>query len=345
MASLEIRPIPRDGLSSVMEDFAEIEDILPEERDLALAVLDWWYFENPVGEGVYVGAFEGSKLVGMAGITPKRFSIRGRPVVGAEIGRTITHANFRGRGIFSKLVKFLVNEADRRDYRMVYGTPNEASGHTYLGKLDFSAFFHWNRFLRPVDWKKQPQVLGGVGRAIAPIVGRVWNLLFPLGSGFHDYTVEPAVREELCLFLRDATADVGCVLERSPEYLRWRFARPDRKYEHVYLWDREGRLRGWAVVLFVLVEGRQRAHIGDFWVHPWTTKNLRALITAVRNESLRRNAVEIYIGSRTRETSGLRPPTGFLSQKSAMPLIAISPAGGLLEFESWEYRDADADMY
>jgi GNAT superfamily N-acetyltransferase len=213
---LSVRPIAREQLDGLYPQLAELLEVGGDERTFTIATLDWFFFSNPAGDGVYAGAFENDKLVGVASITPKPFRIDGQNVLGGEIGRVMTHAAFRGRGVFSMLVESLVAAARERGYAFLYATPNQASGRIFIGKLGWSILFHWDRSARPLAWGNHP-MLPAPARRAAPLIKPAWNVAFPLRASGTKCTVDDMASPDVADLV-----DASCAIARSAAYLNWR---------------------------------------------------------------------------------------------------------------------------
>ena len=217
---IEIRHILKRDFPEVIGDLAEIQGWSVEQRESELDVLDWWFFRNPLGDGIYAGAFEGDRLAAVASITPKSFRIDGELVLGAEIGRTMTHSDFRGQGLFTQLVEHLIGECRSRGIEIVFGTPNEASGRIYIGRLGWTPIFHPDRFLRPLDWGNLGARGGGFGRLSARLAGYAYDLVRPSVLRGFNYEVLREVDTELSDFLGKGSARSGVHIERTLDYLQ-----------------------------------------------------------------------------------------------------------------------------
>ena len=313
---------------------------------MCLRGIDWWFFQNPWGNGIYAGAFSNSKLAGVASLTPKRFIVGGQPLMGAEIGGTMTHRAFRGKGIFSLLVKHLLDAARERGYEVVFGTPNEASGRIYLDRLDFKSIFEFERFVRPLAWRRFGSPGGKIGESVAAAVGATVDRLVPLKLGNYRYSAGVEVESDLEEFLARACELSDCYLQRTADYVRWRLSSPEREYIHIYLRSTTDELHGWAAVRLIDHAGKRRGHIGDLWTHPKEPSTVRSLLGAVVLEARKRDMDEIYGISRSPDGNSAIPSHRFVRRRSLMPVIAFAPSGfDLSQLDGWEYRDSDADMF
>jgi len=112
-----------------------------------------WKFRNSVfGSSILTVADDASKIVGVDHLWPWEFCFKGELLKAVQPCDTVVHPNFRGRGLFKKMRRFGLNQAEKRGCRMAFNFPNENSlpgnlslGATYLGKITW-----WVRILRPV---------------------------------------------------------------------------------------------------------------------------------------------------------------------------------------------------
>jgi GNAT superfamily N-acetyltransferase len=356
---LEVREISRDQLDALSMGVAKIRDYTEAQRQAYCADVAWWIFGNPTGVGVQAGLFEGDRLAGIACITPKPFRIGGQPATLCEIGGTETSKDFQGRGVFSKLVTFLEGKAKERGYGAMYGTPNEASGRIYMGKLGWSGVFHWQRRLRFIDWSKLgPQIAGrmklpGLVRGPASLAvsgaailgGAAFDAVAGLRTPKGRVRVSAEIDDALPELLALATKDRPVVLDRTGPYLKWRYSRPGRRYEHLYRYDSGGRLCGWAV--FDMTDRDDigtRMTVHDFWAHPWTSGTLNGLLQGLAAEARTRRAGQLYLSDYGAALPAVGRAAGFASQPSLMPVIVKPISLDLAIFRDWDYRPGDADM-
>ena len=261
----------------------------------------------------------------------------------AEGSRAVTHEDFRGRGIFPQLVRFLAAEARRRGYAILYATPHPGSAPLFIERLKFQPMFHWSRAMRPLAWKHVallPKPMRGAAWALQP----AWELAFPLHGHRLDVRVgeiaDPGVAE-LAEHVRPITE---CVIDRDESYLRWRFARPGIAYHHVHCRRSDGALVGWAAARYVQQGERKRLHVGD-WLAAPGHGHLRGVLAGARDLARELGATELYVAGRCVGGPGPDRRRGFLTRPSQMPVVGLGLEQSVEVFKSWDYREADADMF
>jgi hypothetical protein len=165
-----------------------------------------------------------------------------------------------------------------------------------MGKLCWSGAFHWRRRLRFVRWASAEPLVNAKLPGPAAIKGAVKPILkgalSAAGSAFDAltgaskvgmrYEVTQAVSPDLPAFLKRAVAGQKLALNRTLAYLQWRYSRPGRTYEHLYIRDDAGGLQGWAVFEAVsAADEAARLIVHDYWVYERTPATLAAFTAAL----------------------------------------------------------------
>lgn len=96
-----------------------------------------WYVENPYGKAISFNAYDGEKMVAHYVCIPKKLSIEGRVVDGILSMATVTHPNYRGRGLFKTLAKMTYDHARDNGYEFVIGVANANSFHGFMKYFPF----------------------------------------------------------------------------------------------------------------------------------------------------------------------------------------------------------------
>jgi Predicted acetyltransferase len=97
----------------------------------------WKYFGNPVGDAIVFIAIAGNEVVSVVAASPKRISLSGSVVAAYELGDFLTADNYRGRGLFSRLIELACQDASLRGASLVYVRPNDVSFPIVTNKLSF----------------------------------------------------------------------------------------------------------------------------------------------------------------------------------------------------------------
>lgn len=260
-----IRPATEGDLEAMV---ALMREGLGEGRiPRTLEFFRWKHFENPFGRSPILLAEVGSRLVGLRAFLRWTFVRSGRRYRAVRPVDTVTHADFRGRGIFKKLTLALL-EQTAGDSPVVFNTPNDKSMPGYL----------------KMGW----QTVGRVPLWLAPRAGLARALLRGAGQGAPrlptgsiealggDPSLEPLLAAD-----HERRAD-RLHTERSPTYLRWR-------YEAIPGFSYAGRSAGRAAVCFTTRDrgGRGELTFTDVLMESSLrgARSARRLLSTVMRES------------------------------------------------------------
>lgn len=97
----------------------------------------WKISNNPYSSGYIYLEFNEGIVTGSTSITPKKIAVLGEELLGAEIGDTFTHSEYRRTGICSRVVKKCTEYAISVNANIIYGTPNDQSLPGYQMKLGY----------------------------------------------------------------------------------------------------------------------------------------------------------------------------------------------------------------
>lgn len=94
-----------------------------------------WFHSHP--ETTFYGAFAGERLVAVNGFIAHSILVRGSRSVARQSCWSATRPDFRGKGLFSRLIEH-AKHALRGRSAFIFGFPNAVSGPILTGKLGFS---------------------------------------------------------------------------------------------------------------------------------------------------------------------------------------------------------------
>lgn len=314
--SLEARAAERDEYAKVAEQWGVItEDPMgPDDVAKRRRQLEWWLGDTPNGAGVLAVVEEEGDYLGVAGWCPKRLLVDGESVPVAEIGTTMTSPKARGKGVFSRLVNFLKDAAADRQLKLLFGTPNEASGHIYIGKLDFIGVWPWSRWVRPI------------GSATGLPFGALGALRSGMQIGAHP---KGATVEALTDWDQAAKCQAGDWtdaphIDRTADYLEWRY--PRDRYDVFGARDSDSALIGWAALGRSTRLGRPALVVADAVVGESLGSGgwfIREVIRAARQAG-RRESISFSMSAPRGALARAFACSGFVSRPSEMPLIVYA---------------------
>lgn len=105
-----------------------------------------WYIDNPFGKAISFNAYDGEKMVAHYVCIPKKMLIEGRVVNGILSMATVTHPDYRGRGLFKTLAKMTYDNARDNGFEFVIGVANANSFHGFMKYFPF-------QFVAQLDFK------------------------------------------------------------------------------------------------------------------------------------------------------------------------------------------------
>lgn len=111
-----------------------------EKRKMSLKYWKWRFIENPFGRGIIKLLFDDNKLIGHYAVIPMEIKVMDKVVETVFSMTTMTHPNYRGRGIFPFLAEETYREAVRGGFKFVYGFPNQNSYKPITKKLNWKGF-------------------------------------------------------------------------------------------------------------------------------------------------------------------------------------------------------------
>ncbi len=212
-------------------------------RSISKEYYRWKILDNPYSRGHIALEFKDDLVVGSASITPKKLNILGTEVLGAEIGDTFTHPDYRRIGVFSRVVKECTEYAKSAGIHLIYGTPNSESLPGYQNKLEFPPCLHTKikhmyKYVRVDSLQKAAKRRLKIG-FIAGVLSRVYFSYLTLLSSIknRNKTLKPLTIETQPILKFEKIIDGlwGTKREdyvffsvRDADYFHWRFlANPD----------------------------------------------------------------------------------------------------------------------
>ena len=205
----------------------------------ALNSFRWLYEANPAGRcQLWLAEDRGSgQLVGTRPVFPWRLWIQGREVRAAQLGDAMTHPQFRGRGIFTALVRVAWSTLLEQGVPLTYSFSNPESLSVYkkttvgVGRCVGTREVLWfRRMVRPLSLKvllgRVPGA-GGIVGAVDRVPRAYLQRRLALPGKFSVFPVHHFGGEfdELWARARDA---YGVLTVRDSEYLNCRFINAPR---------------------------------------------------------------------------------------------------------------------
>jgi len=274
-------------------DGGEINELFARAYGRSRTMEQWrWEFTGLPGNGpVLWGARAGRRLVGHYALIPVPMSFFGQALRSAKAESAMVDPDYRGRGICSRLVELTLQDARERSISTIWGFPNERSFRIMerSGRIHIGGLYGYIKILRRIRvfqaylrrrWGRPGLSSAPAGVEVGtPEAGRVSSPDQPGGEKAPPAggrigplpSVETPIDERFQRLWEGSRDRLGITIERSPEYLTWRFRdNPYGRYLIVahgsgggtlsgYMiatLKREGRLAIGYIVDFLCLEGR-----------------------------------------------------------------------------------------
>ena len=345
------KPIPQWTIrEAVPEDLDSIRALYRNVWDYnrPLSFDHWRYVTSPDGLCPVTLAVDGDRLAGAYTVWPVKVRVGDQVVTGAQSMDTMTHPDYQGQGVFTKLAEACYEIAAGRGFKVLYGYPNPLSYPGFVKRLGWTHtgdITHWVRFIRPSGHPKIP----GIAKPIADLATR----LLPRGRerDFEIVVGKPAGQELEPVLNSWRDQEGSCQIERTSEWLSWRYA---TEAENDYQWVtayRDGTLAAAGVW------GRQsnawgevadnRAHLVELLgADPLA---LEAVLSAIIKQAQTSGAILLETVSNIERLCRVFRRAGFYRHRQA-PLIIrglgdVDFDTDILAHENWRVMGGDLDTF
>lgn len=213
-------------------------------RHLNRQFWQWRYLENPYGRGIIRLMFDENRLIGHYAVAPIPLMVEGQQVRAALSMTTMTHPDYRKKGIFLELASDVYSACEREGIRLVLGFANKNSYHGLTSCLDWIGF----------------------GQVTYGEITGYQNSGRRIGEGYSYEKAEIIGREMDSLWER-LKVTFTVVVPRNSKYLNWRFIdNPIENYTMLLLRDHVGNLQGYVALKTYQSDRGPVGHIVDMLV-------------------------------------------------------------------------------
>lgn len=181
----------------------------------------WLAFDSPDGPIVATIAEDAGHIVGYYALLPTTLRLGGETVLGAQSLDTMTHPDYRGQGMFTRLAIATFDLAASRGIKALYGFPNAASYPGFVRKLNWHHvcdIARWTRVLHPSKLASMPAPVGRTADRLAVSV-RSRSKSAVVTNDWPDESELAALIERW-----RSTDPASCFVDRSVPWMKWRFA-------------------------------------------------------------------------------------------------------------------------
>lgn len=300
------------------------------------AYWQWKHEQNPFGPSPMLVAESGGKLVGLRAFLRWQWRRRDARIEAVRAVDTVTHPDWRGRGIFTKLTRSLLTRVAEEGVSFVFNTPNEKSrpGYLKMGWSDLGRVSLWLRLQRPL------RVLKAFARP-----GEEEPFELPGLRTVEELLRNPRIPSNLSPRSRNDDRLETCL---SVDYLRWRY-QDIPGFRYTAAWDLDS--SGGAAAVF-----RTRTHRG--------LRELRLcqlLIEESEGDGRRAAALirEVLQGLKVDYVAAVAPfegtvarallRAGFIPAPRIGPILTVRPLNGenpgILQKSSWRLSIGDLELF
>jgi GNAT superfamily N-acetyltransferase len=326
---MEIRALTRNDFELVRElYFATKRRFRPEEYDR------WRLYDSPWGDSPAAIAVDGDVCAGLYIIWPALLELGGTPTLGAQSMDTMTHPDYRGKGLFIKLADACFEIAAAQGIELVYGFPNDQSYPGFIRRLNFD---HVGDI---PAWSYSARGKGLFGRRPSS----------PKSSGYTLATTSPDAEAFGDLVRTALPEGAPCTVAKSAEWLTWRYG-PASGEEYTWLTAyTDSELR--AAILLGERDARWGTDFrGDVRVHEAAgdTDALRALLAQAATDVVERDGKRLSMLARDPSIESALDATGFTpfgtQQLIVRKLTASKLDGNVHHFPYWRVVGGDMDSF
>ena len=215
-------------------------------REVSYAFWKWRYIDNPFGRAISRLAFDGDEIVGHLAVLPMEVQFEGRILRSIFPVTAMTHPDYAGRGIFTRLITDIYDGARNSGFDIAHGFFNINTYHANVHHVGYreSDIIKMNTLEKRIDTKA------------------------------HIIAVDKSVKQVVSF---DSNADVlwskvkdnfKAIVPRTSRFLNWRFAEYKEIDYPKFVFFQGNDILGY-IVLKIYVEGSTvRGHIVDLLTIP-----------------------------------------------------------------------------
>ena len=233
--------------------------------------LRWQYLENPAGDAIVVVARSNSgELAGQYVVIPIWVRLGTGRVMGSVSLNTLTHPDYRGRGLFTRMAKEVYAICERDKISLTVGFPNKNSYPGFVRKLQFRHIGNANvlfQVLAPMKLlRKMPSVAGSPKYSPSNISDVAVAIPGSGRSGIRIESLEFSECDSSFDEFIDNRETQRFSVEKSSAFCNWRYrAVPTRRYLAFQALDGD-HLLAMCVVRMRQVKGIECAFVVEFQV-------------------------------------------------------------------------------
>ena len=134
---MEYKIVTIDEFKRHMKEFSDLY-YLCFKQPMNESEIVWRYLYNP-NHGLFCCfAIDDGKLIANYSVSPIKVVLNGKIYDAVQSLNTMTHPDYKGKGLFVELAKTVYNYCAKKGYAGVIGFPNNVSNRTFVNKLNWS---------------------------------------------------------------------------------------------------------------------------------------------------------------------------------------------------------------
>ncbi|MFT5486606.1 MAG: GNAT superfamily N-acetyltransferase [Paracoccaceae bacterium] len=306
----------------------------------------WRFFAGPYGNCPSVIAMDGARAVAFYTVWPVKLKLGNEIVSGAQSMDTMTHPDYRGRGLFIKLAMACYEICAERGYEALYGFPNSNSYPGFLRRLNWDHtgdIVHWVRTLKLSKYRAVP-------KAVGPMIDAA-SFLLPsgkIGDAQISFEIPDATSLQTLINLSSDEKNT-CRVHRDLNWFSWRYSpAAEKDFEWVCV-HRGGKLVGLGIWGMQNASWGQssdgRARIGELMGE--TPQDIEAVLATIIKRARGRSAIVLESYCNMEPVVRAFRRAGFFRYKSApfivRGLTARNLDGNIHNHDAWRIAGGDWD--
>jgi hypothetical protein len=317
--------------------------------------LDWEYNKNPFGKAVVTVAKSAEgEFASQYAVVPLDLCINSKIVTGSLSLNTLTKTEFRGRKLFARTAEAAYGYCSDSDIQFTIGIPNQNSYSGFVKGLHFDHTGNLIFLAKPLHFFGI--LKSGLQRSKEKKGKEILVDMNVDAHGDKNISFFDPVADSLLYgrFRKEWIQRKKLAVNRTPEYLSWRYLENHKRKYYLFKYVREGAMKAFVSVRAMHVLGLKACVLMDYMSTDEVSG--RTLLRVIANKA-RRNNLQIIISAYSCHDSNYADliKTGFksvpefiLPQK--LPFIVrvhkqFEGAELLYNLDNWHFMFGDYDIF
>lgn len=185
---------------------------------------------------IYLVLNEKRKVIGANSFFATKLVYKGKEYLVVQSGDTMVLEEYRGKGLFKKIINFAMEDLKNSGCDAIFGFANSNSYPGFM-KLGFESLYKINLFVKVLNYKAM--LKGKLGdKPFIDIIGKTFDTaakLFMHISGKFNIEKAELLRNEVINYIAEANKNY-VHQNKNLEYLKWKYIdNPDNRYETIVI--------------------------------------------------------------------------------------------------------------